>query len=373
MNWLGKVLGLVVAACGFVTAHVVVQSGNAMGLQQVPTVSLTVPTLPPTPTVTTPVPVPTVPVPPPPSTTAVPTVPTTPPVVLEPSPVPPPAVTVTVASTGGSTPPGAAPPAGATPTPTPAPAPARSSGVGGGSDSGSGSGSSAGTGQAARGGYTRPSSAKPRSKALEARIRRSQNRVSVLLTFRLPSASRVFLLLRGPAPSCRVAGYVPVRGRKGANRIFFTGRVHGRRLEPGVYEVSLSPSRRLLPGAPREYVRVVSPRRSIPLPASVPRPSCGAALPLGADPTARMLLRETIRPAARPSAPLRPPLQTEIDQDRGDAEAAGVLPSPGSEGAEAEEPGAAPAATIVVVVLVGALLIAMLTLVTRFVRGSWNP
>ena len=102
--------------------------------------------------------------------------------------------------------------------------------------------------QARRAPARRPSTtARPQRKALAARVQRSRNRVSVRLAFVLPKADRLFVIVRGPAPSCRIAGYIPVRGRKGANTVFFAGRVHGRRLEPGVYLLSLSTNRRLDP------------------------------------------------------------------------------------------------------------------------------
>ena len=75
----------------------------------------------------------------------------------------------------------------------------------------------------------------------------------------LPKRGRMFLVVRGPAPSCRVAGVIPVRGRKGENTVYFAGRVHGHRLAPGVYLISLSANRHHMPRAATEYVRVVSP------------------------------------------------------------------------------------------------------------------
>ena len=211
---------------------------------------------------------------------------------------------------------------------------------------------------------------------LEARRHKVRGRVSVRLAFTLPKADRVFLIVRGPAPSCRIAGYIPVRGRKGANQVAFAGRVHGRRLEPGIYLISLSPNRRLVPGAATEYVRVVSPRRSLPLAESARKPSCNESTVLTADPTARILLAEALprpaTPAARP-APQRPPAQKAPNDEDKDDEASGFMPDAGvlgvATGGAAEEPFVA----IAVLTLVAGLLIAMVALVTRFLRGSWNP
>jgi hypothetical protein len=263
------------------------------------------------------------------------------------------------------------------------------------SSSGSGSGSgSGGGGAAATGGTPSTSGVGPATGAngesraragqrgvkgatpLKARRHKVRGRVSVRLAFTLPRADRVFLIVRGPAPSCRIAGYIPVRGRKGANQVAFAGRVHGRRLEPGIYLISLSPNRRLVPGAATEYVRVVSPRRSLPLAESARKPSCSEAAALAADPTARILLGEALpppaSPAARPALP-RPKAQTvPDDEDNGD-EASGFMPDVGVLGVATGDAAEQPFVAIAVLTLVAGLVIAMVALVTRFLRGSWNP
>ncbi len=211
---------------------------------------------------------------------------------------------------------------------------------------------------------------------LKARRHKVRGRISVRLAFTLPRADRVFLIVRGPAPSCRIAGYIPVRGRKGANQVAFAGRVHGRRLEPGIYLISLSPNRRLVPGAATEYVRVVSPRRSLPLAESARKPSCSEAAALAADPTARILLGEALPPlatlAARP-APPRPRAQTKPDDEDDGDEASGFMPDAGVLGAATGDAAEQPFVAIAVLTLVAGLVIAMVALVTRFLRGSWNP
>ena len=58
------------------------------------------------------------------------------------------------------------------------------------------------------------------------------------------------------------------------------------------------------------------------------------------------------------------------DEPDGDEEAAGLIPDIGAIGGDAAEQ---PFLAIAVLVLVGALLLAMVALVTRFLRGSWNP
>ena len=222
--------------------------------------------------------------------------------------------------------------------------------------------------------------------------------MSVRLTFALPAAGRVFLVVRGPAPSCRIAGYIPVRGRKGANVVAFSGRVHGRRLEPGVYLISISPTRRPVEGAPTEYVRVVSPKRSVPLPDTARKPSCREALLLVDAGTTRVLRAEaalaeaalagvakgraadaeTARAVAVPASlptvkPLTPAPGGEADGADEQEESAGILPGLDSIGDDAEESGLGSYAAVAALTVVAALLLAMLALVTRFLRGSWDP
>lgn len=198
-------------------------------------------------------------------------------------------------------------------------------------------------------------------------------------SFVLPGSSRIFLVVRGPVPSCSVAGVIPVRGRKGVNDVAFTGRVHGRRLEPGVYLISLSSTKRPVPGAPTEYVRVVSPRRSVPLPDSAPKPSCRESLLLAYPGTARILLAETKRPVATPAGLATTPLPsspggTAAGGSGGEENGlSGILPDAGPLGGDAPDGGLEAFAAIAALAVVGALLLAMLALVTRFLRGNWNP
>lgn len=383
MTRFGRLLGLIVAVSGFAAAHVLVQTGSAMELPPVTTVNITVPTLP----------TPTVPVPPPPTPTVsvpslpTPTVPAPPPVTTSPTPLPVVTAPAVVLPPSTTTAPPATTVAGAARPSQPTTA-AASPRAAGGRSSTSGASAPAARGSAAPSVRGRGSegnrSGRPRistrSRKLDARTLKTRDRVSVRLSFTLPKADRVFLIVRGPAPSCRIAGYIPVRGRKGANVVGFAGRVHGQRLDPGVYLISISPNRRLVLGAATEYVRVVSPRRSLPLPDAARKPSCNEARALAADPTARILLGETLRPTATlaslPTQPLRPPLQGSAsanDEDENNADAAGFLPDEGVLGTATGDVGENPLATIAVLTIIGALLLTMLALVTRFFRGSWNP
>ena len=188
--------------------------------------------------------------------------------------------------------------------------------------------------------------------------------MSVRLAVRNPKAGRAFLVVRGPAPSCRVAGHIPVRG---ARAVFFAGRVHGRRLGPGLYRISPSPSRRFVAGAPTAYVRVVSPRRSVPVAASAPKPACRKAAP-AAKPVVR---KATVRSRARVAgvASEKPP-----PAEKRDEAAAAVLPVAGGVLGEAtDEAETEPFLAVAMLALVAGLLLAMVALVTKFLRGSWNP
>jgi hypothetical protein len=384
----GTWLGLITALCGFAVAHVLVQGGSAMQLP-VPTSSVTVP----------PVPAPALPVPPPPTpttpTVSVPPAPTptvpVPPAPKPPVPIPVPAPpvrpappvapgvpsvstsrpstpTVTAQSalrgtaaqpSGGSQAPGeSAPPvvlAGAPPDPSSTPTPAAGS-------------------RPSRG--VAPRATTPR--ALEARRLKMRSRVSVQLRFSLPKADRIFLIVRGPTPSCRIVGYIPVRGRKGVNKVAFVGRVNGRRLEPGTYLISLSTSRRLVPDAATEYVRVVSARRSLPLPDSAPTPSCSDSSVLVTATRAQILLAESLpaiaTPTVRPAQPTRPGRATPApSRDEDDAEASSFIPDAGVLGVATDAAADEPFVAIAVLSILAALLIAMFALVTKFIRGSWNP
>lgn len=370
MKWFGRLSCLVAAVGGFAAAHLLAQEGKA-AIPPVPTVSVTAPTLP-VPTVTTPtlpvpsVPTPTVPIPVP--STPTPTVPPTtspPPVQLSPAVPRPPATTRTAPT------PRPAQPTTSTTVTVPSQPPARGASP---SPSRSYTPSSASTSSGAQ--SASPSTtARPQRKALAARVQRSRNRVSVRLAFVLPKADRLFVIVRGPAPSCRIAGYIPVRGRRGANTVFFAGRVHGRRLEPGVYLLSLSTNRRLDPSGATEYVRVVSRRRSVPLPERTPKASCSdVAGASTSDAIERTVLAgavaKTSRP--RPSASLAGTAAGSPSGNENDDGASG-LPESGVLGAATGDASERPFVAIAVLTIVGALLLTMLVLVTRFLRGSWNP
>jgi len=403
-----RLLAVLPALGGFAAACLLVPDGQAL---QVPTVTVTTPTVsvpapvpvPPTPTATVTVAPPTVAPPtvttPTVPTATTPTLPSPPPVRIAPPPpprAPSPTTIVPVPAPGTTGPvrispsPSTSSPSSPAPSPTRAPAPGGSGSApapgwgSGGSQSGSESPGGVVVGVAGAATTRRGGAAPNRSRALAARPHRTKNRVSVRLRFALPAAGRLFLIVRGPAPSCRVAGVIPFRGRRGTNTIYFAGRVQGRRLDPGLYQLSLSTTRRPQPGAPATAVRVVSVRRSVP----VARPgllgSCTPAQAFFDDGTRRILVSEAVarkeqarqRPTASvvglPSVELEPPKQGGA-AGSDDELAGGLLPDPGDVGGGSADGGLESFAAIGVLLIIASLLFGMVVLVTRFLRGNWNP
>jgi hypothetical protein len=200
--------------------------------------------------------------------------------------------------------------------------------------------------------------------------------VTVRLEFRLSEPKRLFLIVRGPAPSCDVAGVIPVRGRSGANKVVFAGRAGGRALPAGTYALSLSPVRRPAPGAPATYVEVVSKRRSVPARADALRPDCVDPQALAAYSAAGLLRREDTG-AGRGALPgsrgdILASVPPGASDDQHDVLGA-AIPGSGPDSGGVSDGLIESLLSIGVLTLVGAMLLATVALVTRFVRGSWNP
>ena len=192
------------AAAGVLSARALGQVGLPPITVSLPTVTLPTPPTPPLP------PPPPSPTPPPPL--SVPSVPVHVPAVVTPPPAPPPA-----APASAQLVPAAPPPIPGTPSTFGA--------------------SSAST--------TRPTTSRPagparvtRLRATTARVRPSgRRRQAAKLTFTLNGPARVRFVVRGPAPSCDVAGRFAVRGHAGRNQVRFTGRIGRRRLAAGTYRI----------------------------------------------------------------------------------------------------------------------------------------
>jgi hypothetical protein len=68
-------------------------------------------------------------------------------------------------------------------------------------------------------------------------------RRAAVIVFRLRQAARVRFTVLQVFPLCRVVGSFTVRGHTGLNRFRFNGRVHGKRLDPGTYQIGLRTTR----------------------------------------------------------------------------------------------------------------------------------
>lgn len=68
---------------------------------------------------------------------------------------------------------------------------------------------------------------------------RGPGRRGTTITFHLTAPASVVLLVRGPSPSCEVAGRRVVSLGKGVSRVRFLGRFHGRPLAPGTYGITM--------------------------------------------------------------------------------------------------------------------------------------
>jgi hypothetical protein len=219
-----------------------------------------------------------------------------------------------------------------------------------------------------------------RTNRLRATPHRSKHRVTVRLKFKLLAAKRLFLIVRGPAPSCNVVGVIPVRGHKGANTFDFAGRAEGRNLRPGGYLLTLSSVRRPAGNAPSSFVQVVSKRRSVPAKAGVRRPTCSDAQALAAVPAFRLLRREGSAPRSaeapteastadpRDALASVPPANSDQQHD-----VLGIaIPGPNL-GSGPSADGLERLIVIGILTLIGAILLTTVALVGRFLRGTWNP
>jgi hypothetical protein len=189
------------------------------------------------------------------------------------------------------------------------------------------------------------------------------------ISFRLKRPAKIILVVRGPRPSCAIAGTRTVHGRKGLNRVPFSGRFHHRPLAPGVYTITVvavrGGSRRELGTIPVQVVPPGSVRRSGGPPpavalcsASGSSPSYGLALPAA-------IVASTTPPGnsgSRDEHPLRPP---------------SVKPSGGILGSGLRPPHVElPPSGFdwVTLLLIGALVAALIAVYTvHFKRGTWSP
>ena len=190
------------------------------------------------------------------------------------------------------------------------------------------------------------------------------------LRFSVAAAGRVFVVVRGPLPSCRVLGSVPLRARSGANTFDFAGRLRGETLPPGDYLVNVSTSRLPEPDDVVAAVRVVSERRVVPLRKSVAETACVE------QPLSRFIA--TVLGSGGPTAggggfdraggsvflPPLPPF------DDGGLKGLGALP-PLDSGAGGDEESYS-FVVFAILTILGGFLGALVTLVARSLGGGWN-
>lgn len=91
------------------------------------------------------------------------------------------------------------------------------------------------------------------------RLRVTGRKRAARITFTLNRSGRVLFVVRGPAPSCRVAGRFSVLGDRGVNHVRFTGKVGRRELPLGTYRVTARPRG----GAPSKPVLVAVGERRV--------------------------------------------------------------------------------------------------------------
>src|SRR5947207_2464634 len=221
-----------------------------IGVPTLPSPTVTVPTLPPPPSL--PVSVPTTPAPPP-----TPTPPVSVPSVSAPVPSPsvPPAVTNVTSAVGSSAGGAAGSAGGAAGGAGGAVGGATGGATGGGAGGLAGIGGStsgaAGGGSGNAGGGSGSSSGAPagngQSTAQISRFHASRSFIAMkgpkerrrtIFIYRLRKGGRVVFTIRQVAPACAMIGSFVVRGHAGTNKTPFWGRVHGRQLSPGTYEVA---------------------------------------------------------------------------------------------------------------------------------------
>ncbi len=113
------------------------------------------------------------------------------------------------------------------------------------------------------GGPSSASGSKPgvRLREFERSHTRIRNRgawpTTTVFSFELSKPARLVLAVRGPGPSCELAGQIRIAGTKGLNLFVFDGTIRNRPLEPGTYVLVTTEN-----GSPkvlaRSYVTIVA-------------------------------------------------------------------------------------------------------------------
>ena len=166
-----------------------------------------------------------------------------------------------------------------------------------------------------------------------------------------------------------------MRAHRGVNKVTFAGRAGGRNLRPGSYLLSLSTVQQPLAAAPTTLVKVVSKRRSVPAKPGADKPTCAEAQASTTGPLFRLLRREGTAAGPGATAPAQglavnsiPPANSDQQHDVLGVATPGAGLDSGSSADRMES-----LIAIGVLTLIGAILLTTVALVTRFVRGTWNP
>jgi hypothetical protein len=135
------------------------------------------------------------------------------------------------------------------------------------------------------GAVTPPSNAKQarprvRLRGFERSTTRIRNRgawpTSMVISFELSRRARLILAVRGPGPTCKLAGSIGIAGNKGLNLFPFDGVIRNRPLPPGTYRITIRPKEGVQDLA-RTFVTIVAPGK----PVKTRRPKCTDLTPLG--------------------------------------------------------------------------------------------
>jgi hypothetical protein len=199
---------------------------------------------------------------------------------------------------------------------------------------------------------------------------RGQRRQAARITFTLSAPGRVVFVVRGPAPSCGVAGRFSVRGRRGTNRVAFTGRLRQRILGPGAYRITARTRART---AARPVVVLIEPtggERSF---------ACGSSAGRGSDPFVSLLGTFTSSSSGdSPSPAAAPPTSSSNELTR-----KGVLPRvngrirsipgilPGVQTPDSSPSPSGVVGAIALLLLLALSGIGLLVYVIRFLRGAY--
>jgi hypothetical protein len=103
-----------------------------------------------------------------------------------------------------------------------------------------------------------------------------------VVRFRLRAPATVVFTVRGPSPSCGVAGKKSVRGHSGVNRVRLNGRFGDRTLGPGSYEIVVVARRgKAHKRVGRISIQVVPPGSRVRRPGSAPAFRCVSSSSFG--------------------------------------------------------------------------------------------